>query len=65
MTEETPDILVFVVREKLSDGSIVWNVELEKITIHAVTQEDAEDLAEAIALAINEHSVNTAETILP
>jgi hypothetical protein len=53
------DIVVFVVAETLSDNSIVYNVKLGQLTLNAVTQSDAQDLAEKISTAIADHTVNT------
>lgn len=57
---DTPDILIWIVEEKLTDGSAVFNVDFNGTIIPAVTESDAADLAEAIADAINKHSNTTA-----
>ena len=60
----SPDILIWIVRETLSDGSEVCNVELpggEKIA--ATSYGAATDLAQTIVDAINEHSTNIADVM--
>lgn len=58
-----PDFLFFVVREKLSDGSEVFNVQFGDTQFCGVTQEDAQELAQKMADAINEHTGHTADVI--
>jgi hypothetical protein len=46
--------------ETLSDGSTVYNVVFGKLTLPAVSEVHADLLADKIAAAINEHSVDEA-----
>ena len=57
------DILIFIRKEKLSDGSMAYNVELPEFTLNAVNEDDAIALAETIVDAINHHTVNPANVI--
>lgn len=59
----TPDILIWIVPEKLSDGSIVYNVKLPDDSLSAYTSEDATELAAKIVDAINEHTTNIADVM--
>jgi len=49
---------------RLSDGSMVYDVHFRDISIPAVTQECAFALADKIAAAINDHSLDTADVII-
>lgn len=60
--DAAPDIILFVKREKLSDGSFVHNVLIGDLVCHATSEDDAWELAEKIADAINEHTTETAGT---
>jgi hypothetical protein len=60
---KTPDIVIFVLREKLSDNSEVFNVKVGGEKFPAVTEADAEDLAEKISEAINDHTTSTAGVV--
>jgi len=60
---KTPDVLIFVVPETLSDKSVVYNVKLGNVTFHAVTESDAHDLAEGFLSLIEEHTNDTADTV--
>jgi hypothetical protein len=57
------EFLFFVIREKLSDGSEVFNVQLGDIRFPAVTQDDALELAEKLSDAINDHTTTTAAVV--
>lgn len=61
--DDMPGTLVFIVPETLSDKSKVYNVVLGEHKWHATDYEAAIALAEAIADAINEHTVDMAEMI--
>jgi hypothetical protein len=61
---DAPDFIVFVVPETLSDGSVVYNVKIGGLTLNAVTESDANDLAEKISDAIGDHTVNTAGVVV-
>ena len=60
---DMPGTLVFVVPETLSDNSVVYNVILGEYTWHATDQENANELAEKIVAAINEHTVDEADVV--
>lgn len=62
-TDEMPGTLIFIVTTTLSDNSKVYDVVLGEHRWHAVDYDAAVLLAEAIADAINDHSVDTAETV--
>ena len=49
---------VWVHRSFLSDGSAVFSVHLGNVEFKAVSESDAYDLAEKIADAVTEHSVD-------
>ncbi len=59
----SPDTLIFVISEKLSDGSLVYNVVLGEHKWHAVDQDEARELANKFSDAINDHTTNTADVI--
>ena len=63
MTTEIPEFLIFIVSEKLSDGSQVFNVIFGEMKFPAVTEDDAVQLAETISNAINDHTNNRADVI--
>lgn len=67
MTQTTktaaPDTLIFVETKKLSDGSYVHDVHLGEHVWHATSKAAADDLAHAIAEAINEFTVDMAGVI--
>lgn len=63
-TEAEPSITVFVVPEKLSDGSVAWNVHLGERVFAATTEDDATDFADKLAAAINEHTTDIADVIV-
>lgn len=58
--DDAPDHLFWVIEETLSDGSTVFNVEFGDTVWPCVTENDAADLAETIADAINKHSNSSA-----
>lgn len=51
-----PNVTVFVVERSLSDASKVYDVCLRETVLHAVTEQDAHDLASKIRQAINAHT---------
>lgn len=55
-----PDTIVWIIKEILSDGSAVYNVKLPTEELPAITNDDATDLAHAVADAINAHTNNRA-----
>lgn len=59
----TPDFLLFVVAETLSDRSVAYNVVFGEHKFSATSLRAAKDMAEAIADAINDNSVNMADVI--
>jgi hypothetical protein len=60
---KTPDHLFFVRPETLTDGSKVFNVWYGDIKFSAVTEEDAEELANKLMDAINDHTNDVADFI--
>lgn len=52
---------IFVVERPLSDGSFVYDVRMRETVLHAITENDAEELATAIRLAINRHTTEIAD----
>lgn len=50
-----------IIRERLSDGSCVHNIELcrdnDVVTLHAVTLHDAQTFAEQLAALVKQHTV--------
>lgn len=61
--DDMPGTLIFVVQEKLSDGSYVYNIVMGKHKWHATSQKDAQELAEKIMEAIEDHTVDSADVI--
>jgi hypothetical protein len=59
MSKSPPDIIIFVNEETLSDGSKAYNVAIGNITLHAVTEAEAVELAEKIEEAIDSHCTET------
>jgi hypothetical protein len=59
MTKATPDTIIFVVPQTLTDNSIVYDVKIGNLTFHAVTKDDAIDLAEKMSVAIEDHTNDT------
>jgi hypothetical protein len=57
---EAPDIIVWIITRELSDGSEVFDVDLNGQIFEAVSEDDAEQLAEAFADAISSHTNSTA-----
>jgi hypothetical protein len=60
---DAPEFLLFVIPEKLSDGSVAHNVHFGEMKFAATSEDDAIDLAEGIAELINQHTVNTAGVV--
>ena len=61
MTDNTPDVLIWVIPTVLTDGSRVYAVEMPgEYKVDAITEADAADMAQEIVEAINEHSNITA-----
>lgn len=61
--DDAPDTLLFIVQEKLSDGSVAFNVLLGEHKWSAITHDDAVLLAEAIVDAIDHLTTNTADVV--
>jgi hypothetical protein len=61
--QTTPEFLLFVTSETLTDNSKVYNVVFGEHKFAAVTQQDARDIANAICDAINDHTTQTADVI--
>lgn len=51
-----PEIIIFIEQQKLTDGSVAFNVRIGDIIIPAMSEEDANDLAGVISDAINDHA---------
>lgn len=60
---DTPELLIWVVPQTLSDKSIVYNVEFGGLKFSAVDEDAAEALAEGFAELINEHTCETADVM--
>jgi hypothetical protein len=60
MTKPMPDTVIFINRNKLTDGSETFDVQLGDHVWHAVTEDDAIEMANKIADAINDHSNDSA-----
>lgn len=58
-----PDFKIVIASERLSDNSHVYNVHFAGRSIPAVSREDAEALAAAMADAINYYSVADAKVM--
>lgn len=56
-------IKIRVVAERLTDGSYVHDVHLGNLVLHAVSHHDAYTLADKIAHAIDDYTVDAAEVI--
>lgn len=58
-----PDFIVFMVKESLTDGSHVYNVLLGEMKFCAVDEDAAEELAQTISDAINDHTTHNAGVV--
>lgn len=63
MTEQTPDMLIFVIPKKLSDKSTIYNVMIGNVILHAVTEDDAAELAGKIKNAVFDHAVDSVDIV--
>jgi hypothetical protein len=52
----TMTMRVYILSERLSDGSIGYAVRIPYLTIDAISHQDAEAMAEKITAAIRDHS---------
>ena len=59
MGHDGNEIMIWVRRETLSDGSHVYNVEFGTLTIPAISEKDAESLAEKLRDNIAYHTNET------
>jgi hypothetical protein len=59
--ERNMEHTIYVEREKLTDGSEVFNVRLGDTLLHATDENEACTLAEMIAEGINKKTVDAAE----
>lgn len=59
---EAPDYVIWINRIALDDG-FVYDVVLGDTTLHAVTEMEAHDMADAIANSINIYSTSTAGVV--
>lgn len=64
MPSDTPEHLFFVSAERLSDGSYAHNVIFGDLVFHAVDRAQAIELADRLADAINDCTVDTASTVI-
>ncbi len=62
---EELELVIWILKEKLTDGSYVFNVELNGEKYPAITEYDATEMAEKIAAAINDHSNAKASVMYP
>ena len=62
-TSDSPVTIIWILREKLSDGSEVFNVELNGEKLPANSEYDATEMAEKIADAIREHTNTDADVL--
>ena len=53
-----------VIPETLTDGSIVWNVRIGNLTLHAYNKKNAWDLAYKLTSAIDEHTIDGTPIVL-
>lgn len=58
------DYQIYIVAKRLIDSSLVWDVCFNGMTIPAATDNDAYALADKLAAAINEHSLDTADVAI-
>lgn len=58
---ETTDLVIRVVAKTLSDGSHVFNVDLNGSVLECISEKDAYSLAGTIQAAVNKHTNSTAE----
>lgn len=63
MEDGMPDVLIFKTVKTLSDGSKAFNVEIDRIVFAAVTESDANTMADKIRQAILDHSVTSVEIL--
>lgn len=63
MAVKTPDLLIFVMPETLTDKSVVYNVTIGPIKLAATTEDDAGELAERIREAIDDHATQTVDVV--
>ena len=63
LVKNMSDTLFFVVKNRLSDGSHVYDVVLGLHRWHAEDQDHARELAQGMADLINEHSVDLANVV--
>lgn len=55
-----PDVLIWIEKETLTDGSEVFNVKFGDEVLQSVTEDDANNLAEGMAELINNHTNTSA-----
>jgi hypothetical protein len=56
-----PDLTIRIVSETLSDGSKVFNVNINGAVLECITEKDAYALAETMKAAVEKHTNSTAE----
>ena len=55
---------IHIIAQRLTDGSLVYDVHFNLLSLPAVTEKDAYALADKIAAAINDHSLDAAGVVL-
>lgn len=60
---DVPDFLIWIIERELTDGSSVWDVEIDDKTFNCPTEDDAEELARGVSDLINKHTNTTADVI--
>jgi hypothetical protein len=55
---------IHIYAKRLTDSSLVYDVHFRDVRFPAITENDAIALADKIAGAINDHSVDTAEAVI-
>jgi hypothetical protein len=61
--DDAPDHIIWIKKVSLDDG-FVYDVVFGNTTLHAVTEMEAYDMADAIKDAINDHSTSTADVLM-
>ena len=56
---------ITLIREKLSDGSYVFNLRIGATDLHAYSQDDAMSLYEIIAEAVERHTTDAVKIMVP
>ena len=51
-----PNILIWIIKNTLTDGSSTFDVDFNGTLLECISEDDANDLAQTIADAINQHT---------